>query len=257
MSGPYAFGDGPEAGERLAVVHRVFAPLTDRILDLAVTDPPHATIDLGCGPGHTTELLASRWPDAMITAVELSPAFAAATRKRVPRATVIEGDVTDPGVVAGRRGELVYARCLLAHLADVAAAVATWRGWAAPGGRLVLEEPEQIDTDDDVFRRYLGATTAAVAARGATMLAGALLHATAESVGGAVVDRSVWHPVATCDAATMFRLNLATIRRDPAAGLDDAEADELTAALAARSLEPTVGTIVWRVRQVVLAVQPS
>ena len=257
MSGPYAFGDGPEAGERLAVVHRVFAPLTDRILDLAVTDPPHATIDLGCGPGHTTELLARRWPDAMITAVESSPAFAAATRKRVPRATVIEGDVTDPGVVAGRRGELVYARCRPAPPGGDSGCNVGKVRQQAPGGRLVLEEPEQIDTDDDVFRRYLGATTAAVAARGATMLAGALLHATAESVGGAVVDRSVWHPVATCDAATMFRLNLATIRRDPAAGLDDAEADELTAALAARSLEPTVGTIVWRVRQVVLAVQPS
>ena len=36
MSGPYAFGDGTQAGERLAVVHRVFAPLTDHILDLGV-----------------------------------------------------------------------------------------------------------------------------------------------------------------------------------------------------------------------------
>jgi trans-aconitate methyltransferase len=235
----------------------VFAPLTDRILDLAITDPPHATIDLGCGPGHTTALLARRWPDTMLTAVESSPAFAAAARRRVPRATVIEGDVTDPGVLAGRRGDLVYARCLLAHLADVAAAVTTWRLWMAPGGRLVLEEPEQIDTDDDVFRRYLLATTAAVAARGATMLAGALLHATAESVGSAFVDRSVWHPVATCDAATMFRLNLATIRHDPAAGLDAAEADELTAALVARCRDTTVGTITWRVRQVVLDAPPD
>jgi SAM-dependent methyltransferase len=257
VSSPYAFGDGVEAGERLTVVHRVFAPLTDRILDLAMADTPRAAIDLGCGPGHTTALLARRWPDADLTAVESSPAFAAAARRRVPRATVIEGDVTDPGVLAGRRGDLVYARCLLAHLTDVGAAVATWRRWVAPGGRLVLEEPERIDTDDDVFRRYLQAATAVVAARGATMLAGARLHATAESVGGVLVDRSVSHPVATCDAAAMFRLNLATIGHDPAAALDHGEADELTDAFAARGRDTTVGTITWQVRQVVIGVPPG
>ena len=257
MTGRYAFGDGAEAGERLAVVHRVFAPLTDEVLDLAMRDRPEAVIDLGCGPGHTTALLAGRWPDASLTAVECSASFAAAARQRVPRATVIEGDVTDPRVLAGRRGELVYARCLLAHLADVGAALATWRSWVAPGGRLVLEEPEQIDTDDDVFRSYLHAATAVVAARGATMLAGATLHATVESIGGVLVDRVVCHPVATRDAATMFRLNLATIRHDPAAGFDGAEAAELAAALAARGRDTAVGTITWQVRQVVLEIPPG
>ncbi len=253
MSSSYAFGDGAEAGDRLAVVHRVFAPLAQRLLDEAMTGEPGAVIDLGCGPGHTTALLADRWPHATVTAVESSAAFAAAARRRVPRATVIEGDVTEPGVLAGRRADLVYARCLLAHLANVGAAIATWRRWPTPGGRLVLEEPERIDTDDDVFQRYLRATTAAVAARGATMLAGGLLHAAMEHLDGVLVDRDVSHPVATCDAATMFQLNLATIRRDPAAGLDAPASDDLAAALAARRRDPTIGSIVWHVRQVVIS----
>jgi hypothetical protein len=40
VSGRYAFGDGAETGDRLAVVHRVFAPLTGLVLDVAMTDAP-------------------------------------------------------------------------------------------------------------------------------------------------------------------------------------------------------------------------
>jgi hypothetical protein len=100
-----------------------------------------------------------------------------------------------------------------------------------------------------VFRRYLRAATAVVAARGATMLAGPRLHADgrirrrrARSIAACGI------PVATCDAATMFRLNLATIRHDPAVGLDGAESDELAAALAARGRDTAVGRITWLVR---------
>ena len=252
MSISYAFGDGAEAGDRLAVVHRVFAPLAERLLADAATSEPRAVVDLGCGPGHTTALLAARWPHATVTAVEVSPAFAAAARSRVPRATVLEGDVTDPDVLAVGRADLVYARCLLAHLPDVGAAIATWRQWLAPGGRLVLEEPERIDTDDAVFQRYLQVASSAVAARGATMLAGSLVHAAVANLDGVRIDREVSHPVATTDAATMFQLNLVTLRHDPAAGLDQKEAVELAAGLAARRSDPGTGAITWHVRQVVV-----
>jgi trans-aconitate methyltransferase len=95
-------------------------------------------------------------------------------KSHVPGVRFVHGDVTDPDALPAGRADLVYARCLLAHLPDVAGAISTWRAWLAPEGRLVLEEPERIDTDDPVFRTYLAATGDAVAARGATMLAGPL-----------------------------------------------------------------------------------
>jgi SAM-dependent methyltransferase len=252
----YAFGAGDLAAERLAVVHRVFAPLAHRLLDDAVRVAPRAVVDLGCGPGHTTALLADRWPMAAVTAVERAPAFAAAARRRVPRATVVEGDVTEPATLPAGAADLVYARCLLAHLPDVAGTVRTWRRWVRPHGLLALEEPERIDTEDDAFTRYLAATTAAVAARGAVMLAGPAVHVAAGEVGDVVVDRVVALPVATADAAAMFALNLSTIRHDPAAGLSLAAADELAGALDARRSDPSTGRITWHVRQVVLAAGP-
>ena len=117
----------------------------------------------------------------------------------------------------------------------------------------MLEEPERIDTDDPVFHAYLAATARAVAARGATMLAGPLLARATAGLDGVVLDRVVEHPVATSDAATMFALNLTTIRNDPAAGLDAATASTLASALSVRRDDHRSGAITWHVRQVAIA----
>jgi trans-aconitate 2-methyltransferase len=52
------------AGERL----RPFVELIDRI----GADEPDVVVDLGCGPGNATLLLADRWPDALIRGIDYS-----------------------------------------------------------------------------------------------------------------------------------------------------------------------------------------
>ncbi len=47
------------------------------------------------------------------------------------------------------------------------------------------------------------------------MLAGPLVAEAAAGLDGVIIDRVVAHPVVASDAATMFALNLATIRHDP------------------------------------------
>jgi SAM-dependent methyltransferase len=49
-------------------------------------------LELGPGPGLTTEVLAGVAPE--LTAIELDPDLAAATRARVPTARVVQGDAT-------------------------------------------------------------------------------------------------------------------------------------------------------------------
>ena len=249
----YAFGDSSDAARRLGVVHRVFVPLAERVLHDVVHRSPGVVVDLGCGPGHTTRFLAERWPEAEVTGVDASAAFLAVATSEVPGAKFVHGDVTDARALPAGRADLVYARCLLAHIADVAGAITTWRAWLAAHGRLVLEEPERIDTDDPVFRTYLAATGRAVAARGATMLAGPLVARATAGLHGVVLNRVERHPVVTADAATMFALNLATIRNDPAAGLDTATASMLASELALRRHDRRSGAITWQVRQVALA----
>jgi trans-aconitate 2-methyltransferase len=54
---------------------------------------PRRVVDLGCGPGHLTGLLAARWPAAVVAAVDNSPEMVAAARERGIDATL--GDVVD------------------------------------------------------------------------------------------------------------------------------------------------------------------
>lgn len=45
-------------------------------------DRPRRVVDMGCGPGHLTHLLALRWPDAAITAFDSSAEMVEAARQR-------------------------------------------------------------------------------------------------------------------------------------------------------------------------------
>ncbi|RPF21997.1 methyltransferase domain-containing protein [Myceligenerans xiligouense] len=61
---------------------------------------PSDVVDLGCGPGHLSGVLRSRWPEAAVTGVDSSPAMIARAREHDPGATYLEGDIGD--YAAGR-----------------------------------------------------------------------------------------------------------------------------------------------------------
>ncbi|GAA1991405.1 trans-aconitate 2-methyltransferase [Isoptericola halotolerans] len=52
-------------------------------------------VDLGCGPGHLTAVLRSRWPGAAVIGLDTSPAMIDRARQADPQGTYAVGDVTD------------------------------------------------------------------------------------------------------------------------------------------------------------------
>ncbi|GJE47065.1 Trans-aconitate 2-methyltransferase [Methylobacterium tardum] len=47
-------------------------------------DAPVLAVDLGCGPGNSTALIAARYPDAEVIGLDTSPAMLESARARAP-----------------------------------------------------------------------------------------------------------------------------------------------------------------------------
>jgi SAM-dependent methyltransferase len=91
----------------------------------------------------------------------------------VPTATIVVGDAL--ALDAADSYDLIYARDLLAHLPDVERAIRVWCAALAPGGVLVLEEPESIASTDPDFARYEHIASGLVQARSGVFYAGDVL----------------------------------------------------------------------------------
>jgi SAM-dependent methyltransferase len=252
----YTFGDSDLAARRLALVAATFAKTTRQFLLTRAGGVPRFAIDLGCGPGFTTELIRATVGPERILGVDASAAFIAAAAKRLAddRTRLLCANALDlPLEVTD--ADLIFARMLLTHLRDPLAAIDVWRGRLSERGRLLLEEVESIATEDPTLAGYLDLQREMLAANGNTLEIGARLGAELRE-HPALRDNEVaeFSPPAAV-AARMFAMNLETWRGRPE--VTDAHAaeelDRLAAALEriAAGTEPAA-SITWRMRHLAL-----
>ncbi|MDP9088836.1 MAG: trans-aconitate 2-methyltransferase [Pseudomonadota bacterium] len=102
-----------------------------------------SVIDLGCGPGNSTEVLAARYPQAQIAGIDSSPDMIAAARKRLPHIKFRVEEVQswrDPGPF-----DVILANAVLHWLHDHESLMPRLLECLEPGGALAIQMPDNLD----------------------------------------------------------------------------------------------------------------
>ena len=122
---------------------------------------PRTVVDLGCGPGNLTALLAQRWPEAAVRGVDSSAEMVERARGDVPDVAFEVADLRDwlAAAPAGGVDVLVSNAALQwvpGHLKLLPALVAAVR----PGGWLAFQVPGNFDEPSHAIRDALAAEPA-------------------------------------------------------------------------------------------------
>lgn len=102
-------------------------------------DAPEAVIDLGCGPGNSTQVLRMRWPSARVAGLDNSPEMIAAAREAHPGQEWILGSIEDWSADAPY--DLVFSNAALQWASDHVALTRRLFDQVASGGALAFQIP--------------------------------------------------------------------------------------------------------------------
>jgi trans-aconitate 2-methyltransferase len=118
---------------------------TQPSIDLAsrITLPsPRRIIDLGCGPGNSTEILRRRWPEADIVGLDNSPEMITAATKAYPGGRWVLGDIAT--WEAASPLDLVFSNAALQWVKNHARVFPQLLRQVAEGGALAVQIPAHI-----------------------------------------------------------------------------------------------------------------
>ena len=129
-------------------------PFVDLLARVRATRP-RTVVDLGCGPGNLTALLAERWPGARVTGLDSSPEMVEAARAAAPGLRFEVADLRD--WAPAQPVDVVVANAVLqwvpGHLELLPRLVAA----LAPGGWLAVQVPGNLGEPSHTLRDQLAA----------------------------------------------------------------------------------------------------
>ena len=136
---------------------RPFVELLARV----VAERPASVVDLGCGPGNLTSLLADRWPAAEVVGLDSSPEMVERARAADDRIAFDVADLRDwAAATDDAEVDVLVSNATLqwvpGHLDLLPALV----GRVRPGGWLAFQVPGNFDEPSHTIRRDLAAEAA-------------------------------------------------------------------------------------------------
>ena len=180
-------------------------PAIELLARVPLAEAP-CVVDLGCGPGNSTELLAARFPAAQVIGVDTSEAMLASARERLPALRFDRADVA--AWQPQRPPDLIFANAVLQWVPGHAQLFPRLFSLLAPGGVLAVQMPDNLDEPSHRAMRevaalppwsaYLGG---AEALRERPLAAGAYYDLLAPEAASVDVWHTIYrHPMATPDA---------------------------------------------------------
>jgi trans-aconitate 2-methyltransferase len=248
----YLFGDSEPAARRLALLASLFEASTRAFVREAWDGVGGLAVDLGCGPGFTTRLLADELQCQQVAGLDTSAAFIDLARRAAgKRCAFYVHDTMQLPFPCGA-AELIFCRFVLTHLRDPAEAVSRWSTQLRPKGIILLEETDAIETSNRTFREYLSIVEAMLRSQSNRLYAGAVIEELRPPLLQAVSSGVRRVEVSNADAARIFTLNLQAWRDTKLISpqhLSDAMSELRHELLAIADTTADVSEITWLMRQ--------
>ena len=130
-------------------------PVRDLLAHIPNTAVANA-VDIGCGPGNSTELLQKRFPDASVTGIDSSADMLEAARKRLPS---VRFDIEDIAQWRGRGSpfDVILANAVLQWVPDHLSLFPALLARLAPGGSLAVQMPHTLEEPASRLMREIAA----------------------------------------------------------------------------------------------------
>jgi trans-aconitate 2-methyltransferase len=117
---------------------------------------PRLAVDLGCGPGNSTELLVERFPQSEIIGLDSSPDMLGNARERLPQCTFIAADIAT--WTPARRTDLIFANAAFQWVPDHTLVMRRLLEALPAGAVLAVQMPDNTREPALVLQREVAAS---------------------------------------------------------------------------------------------------